>query len=81
MNEHYQKWDELAPRGLVLIGLGISLVGQGIIAKANRKGFFAWFFWGTLGLIVLNTGISIFGEATKERALYEVDVQKLRESI
>lgn len=81
MNEHYQKWDELAPRGLILIGLGVSLTGQGIIAKANKKGIVAWFFWGTLGLLVLNAGISIFGEAIKERALYELEVQKLRETV
>ncbi len=81
MNEHYQKWDELAPRGLVLIGLGISLTGQGIIDKSNRKGFLRWFFWGTLGLIAINAGISIFGEAVKERTLYEIEVQKLRETM
>jgi len=37
MNENYEKWDELAPRGLVLIGFGICLTGEGIIAKGSRN--------------------------------------------
>jgi hypothetical protein len=81
MNEHYRKWDELAPRGLILIGLGMALTGEGISAKSNRKGFLRWFFLGTLGLAVLNAGIAIFGEAIKARTLYELDVEKLRETV
>jgi hypothetical protein len=79
MNEHYEKWDDLAPRGLILIGLGVSLTGEAISAKARRRGFFNWFLKGVLGLAVLNAGISVFGEAIKNRALYEVDVKQMRE--
>jgi hypothetical protein len=80
MNEHYQKWDELAPRGLLLIGLGISITGQAIIAKAKGRGFFKWFLKGLLGLILINSGVAVFGESVKHRVLYELDIQKLRES-
>lgn len=79
MNENYEKWDELAPRGLLIIGLGMSLLGDAIVAKAKSKGFLRWFLMGTLGLMALNAGISIFGEAVKHRTLYELDVKSLRE--
>ena len=80
MNEHYEKWDELAPRGLALIGFGVSVLGEAIAAKGNKKGFLRWFLSGLVGLVALNAGVSIFGEAVKHRTLYEIDVQKLRES-
>jgi hypothetical protein len=71
MDQHYQEWSESAPRGLLLVGLGVSLVGQATVLKANKKSTLAWVLLGTLGLIVLNAGIAIFGEAVKHRALYE----------
>lgn len=80
MNTHYEKWDELAPRGLVLIGLGISITGEAISAKSKKRGFLRWFITGVIGLVCLNAGISIFGEAVKERTLYELDLKEVRES-
>ncbi|MDZ4671297.1 MAG: hypothetical protein SH821_10545 [Phototrophicales bacterium] len=80
MNEHYEKWDELAPRGLILIGLGISVTGEAISAKSRKKGFLRWFLVGAIGLICLNAGIAIFGEAVKERTLYELDLKAVRET-
>lgn len=79
MNKHYEKWDEFAPRGLLLIGFGMSFLGSAIQARTQNKGFLNWFIKGTIGLIGLNAGISIFGEAVKERTLYELDVKALRE--
>ncbi|GAB4307533.1 MAG: hypothetical protein Kow00117_00740 [Phototrophicales bacterium] len=79
MNKHYQKWDEYAPRGLLLVGFGLSVLGSAIISRAQGKGFFNWFFKGLIGLIATNAGLSIFAEAVKERTLYELDVQALRE--
>jgi hypothetical protein len=76
MNEHYEKWDTLAPRGLALIGLGLSITGQAISVKSRGRGFLRWFLLGTLGLIVVNSGVALFGEAVKHRALYEMKVQK-----
>jgi hypothetical protein len=80
MNKHYEKWDEYAPRGLLFIGFGLSLIGNAIQAKAEGKGFLSWFLRGTIGLIAVNAGIAIFGESVKERTLYELDVKALRES-
>jgi hypothetical protein len=79
MNEHYEKWDELAPRGLVLIGLGMSITGDAIATKARGKGFLKWFIKGVIGLVVLNTGIAIFGESVKQRVLYELDVRQMQD--
>lgn len=80
MNKHYQKWDEYAPRGLLLIGFGLSVTGTAIQARANKKGFLNWFIRGLIGLATVNAGIAIFGEAVKERTLYELDVKQLREA-
>jgi hypothetical protein len=76
VNEYYEKWDELAPRGLALIGFGLSLTGQAITMKTRSKPFWRWFILGTIGLVVVNTGISLFGEAVKNRALYEVELKQ-----
>lgn len=76
MNDNYEQWDELAPRGLVLIGFGLSIVGQAIGARSKGKPFWRWFLTGTIGLAVLNTGVAVFGEAVKQRTLYEVRLQQ-----
>lgn len=75
MHENYNKWNQLSPLGLVVIGAGLSLVGDAIIAKARGK---RWFGKGTLGLIVFNAGIAIFGEAVKARAVYEAELNSLK---
>lgn len=76
MNEHYEKWDELAPRGLALIGLGLSITGAAIIRKSKNQSFLGWFLLGTLGLIIVNAGVAVFGEAVKHRALYEMQLEQ-----
>lgn len=78
MNEHYRKWDSLAPRGLALIGLGMSLTGEAIIAKSKRRGFLRWFLLGVIGLVCINSGVAVFGESVKERTLYELEVAQRR---
>ena len=71
MDQHYESWSTNAPRGLLLIGAGVSIVGQAIVLKAQRRAGWKWFLMGFLGLIVLNSGVAIFGESVKQRALYE----------
>ncbi|GAB4546012.1 MAG: hypothetical protein OHK0023_05150 [Anaerolineae bacterium] len=66
-------WETLAPLGLVLIGFGLSLTGEAMRMRTQKKGFLRWFLVGTIGLSVLNAGISVFGDAVKRRALREVD--------
>lgn len=71
MDQHYQKWSELAPRGLLLIGAGLSLIGQATILKARKRPSLGWIVLGSLGLAVLNAGVSVFGESIKHRTMYE----------
>jgi hypothetical protein len=75
MNEHYEKWDELAPRGMVLIGLGLSVTGAAIANKAKGRG---WLIPGIIGLMIVNAGIAIFGEAVKHRTLYEAKLEQFQ---
>ncbi len=74
MTEHYDAWQKLAPRGLVVIGAGLSIVLEAAGLKVKGAAFWRWFTLGTLGLAVFNWGIAIFGEAVKHRALYEVEL-------
>ena len=71
MDQHYQQWSELAPRGLLMIGAGASILGHATILKARRRSGVLWVLWGIVGLVVLNAGVSIFGESVKHRTLYE----------
>ena len=66
------KWRLLAPLGLALIGFGVSVVGYAVELRISGTGSAAWFAWGTLGLVVLNSGVACFGEAVKHRALLEL---------
>jgi len=63
----YRKWMILAIAGLLLIGFGVSLVGESILIKSQTDNFWIWGAWGTLALIVLNAGVSLFGQAVIER--------------
>jgi uncharacterized membrane protein HdeD (DUF308 family) len=55
-----KKWFWFSVLGLVLVGAGLSVVGEAIIAKTNHE---AWFLFGTLGLILVNSGLCFFGTA------------------
>lgn len=76
MDTHYEKWQTLAPLGLVAVGLGASLAGQAAIWKARRCPTWTWVTLGTLGLASLNAGLCLFGEAVKHRTLYEWGVRE-----
>lgn len=68
----FTKWRIFAPLGLATIGLGLSIVGNGIGLKTSGTATLEWFLWGTAGLICTNAGIALFGEAVKCRVLYEL---------
>lgn len=72
---HYQKWRYLSPLGLATIGLGASLLGHSIELKTTGAPLAGWFWWGTLSLIVLNSGVALFGEAVKARVLFDMSQQ------
>ncbi len=49
--------------GLATIGLGLSLMGEALLMKYEQADFWQWFTWGTLALVVINSGIALFGKA------------------
>ena len=56
------KWLAFSISGLVLFGFGLSLLGEAIILKYENKPF----FWvGTLALVVVNSGLCLFGNAIR----------------
>jgi hypothetical protein len=63
----------LAPVGLFLVGLGFSIASDAVIRKGKQE---SWFFRGTLGLILLNSGISVVGEAVRQRIHADLDIQR-----
>ena len=46
---------------MLLLGLGLSLLGEAILYKSNND--FNWFYWGTAALTTFNAGIGLVGEA------------------
>ncbi|MEM6841770.1 MAG: hypothetical protein AAF632_06065 [Bacteroidota bacterium] len=60
-------WIISAVTGLVLIGLGLSLFGDAVIAKYEQR---PWFWSGTFSLIVVNSGISLVGQSVVYRIKY-----------
>lgn len=75
LHEQYEKWNFFAPFGLLILGLGLSLVGDAVVSKSQGR---AWFVKGTLGLFIFNAGIALFGEAVKARTLYEWELKQLK---
>ena len=62
-----RRWLLFSIGGLILIGAGVSIVGQAIILKAGESAFWSWFMLGTAGLVVLNSGVSCVGQGVIEK--------------
>lgn len=69
--QHYDTWKWQAPLGLTTVGFGASLLGHASNMKAKNAATWKWVAAGTASLVVLNAGLSLFGDAVKHRALYE----------
>lgn len=69
---HRKQWLILSPLGLALIGFGASVTLYAGELRVENAGFWTWFGWGTLGLVILNSGVACFGEAVKHRVLHEL---------
>ena len=65
-------WLVFAPLGLALIGFGASVTGYAVELRTLGAPFWTWFWWGTAGLVILNSGVVYFGEAVKRRVLAEL---------
>lgn len=65
-----RKWFVYSVAGMILLGLGLSLLGEAIIYKS--KDDFNWFFWGTAALATFNAGIGLIGEAIVLKVKLEI---------
>ena len=54
------RWWLYSVGGLLLIGAGLSILGEAIIAKSRCE---AWILVGTLAIILVNTGICLVAGA------------------
>jgi hypothetical protein len=70
-NKYYRKWLVQAPIGLVIIGFGASLISEAAMLKYSGAPTWDWVSYGTIALIVFNSGISVFGGAILHRVRYE----------
>jgi hypothetical protein len=70
--DDYRAWKVLAPSGLLCVGFGISMVADASSRRGRRSPTLQWFGQGTAGLVLLNGGLSLFGEAVKRRALHDI---------
>jgi len=48
---------------LALVGMGLSISIEAGFRKWNENPTWEWVCMGTVGLLILNTGLSLFGEA------------------
>ncbi len=69
-NIHYKRWLIFAPVGLVLTGFGLCLVAEAAILKFKGAPTLDWVLYGTIALVVFNSGLSFFGTAVVERIRY-----------
>jgi len=58
-----------APIGLVLVGAGLSMAIDAGLNKANGQ---SWFWYGTLALVIFNSGLCVFGDAIVKRVKDEM---------
>lgn len=72
---HKEKWLAFAPAGLLTIGLGTCLVQWAADKKRNGEATTEWVAAGSLALVVLNAGVSLFGRGVVEKVLHEVREQ------
>lgn len=59
------KWLLFSISGLLLVGAGISVIGEAILLKGAGEGFF---WMGTAGLVLFNAGLSLFGQGVVFRS-------------
>jgi membrane-bound ClpP family serine protease len=72
----YKKWLYMAPIGLVVFAFGACLVAEAAMTKYGGAPLFEWIAYGTFALIVLNSGLCVFGGAILNRARFEREHEK-----
>lgn len=77
--KYYRRWLIRAPIGLVLIGFGACLIAEAAMDKYEGTPFWQWVAYGTVALVVFNSGLSLFGDAILQRSRYERALEKEQE--
>ena len=72
-----QKWLVYSVAGLLLIGAGLSVSIDAAFLKAEMDGTYMWIYQGTLGLVLFNAGISLFGQAI----IYRIKLMKQKNDL
>lgn len=75
---HKAKWLLFSPLGLATIGAGASMVHWAGSLKDQQVPTRKWVVAGTAALVVLNTGLSLFGRGVVEKVLHEVQERPQR---
>ena len=68
------KWLFYSISGLLLLGMGLSILGEAIILKFTQSD--GWVIWGTLALIITNSGFCLFGQAIIEKVKIGLNREK-----
>lgn len=63
MKDLKRKWLLYAVAGLLLIGAGLSLTIDAALMRLKEPNTHYWFYYGTFGLVVFNSGVCFFGQA------------------
>ncbi|MEQ8705882.1 MAG: hypothetical protein RIC19_18280 [Phaeodactylibacter sp.] len=78
--QYYRRWLLRAPAGLVLIGFGACLIAEAAMDKYEGVPTWEWVAYGTIALVVFNSGLSIFGDSILQRVRYERAREKEKEA-
>ncbi len=70
-----RKWLIYAVGGILLMGFGLTLLGESIILKTDDREWWMWFGLGTLALTVFFAGLSLFGQGVVYRTLIFTQIQ------
>ncbi|GAA0309795.1 hypothetical protein GCM10009528_29010 [Kineococcus aurantiacus] len=65
-------WKRLAPAGLLLVGAGLSTAVDAAQRRASGAATLRWGGQGTVGLVLVNAGLCLFGESVKRRTRHEL---------
>ena len=72
--EMKKKWLFYSITGLLMFGMGLSIVGESIILKYKQSD--DWFLWGAFALIIANSGLCFFGQAVIEKVKIVINLDK-----
>ncbi|PWJ52912.1 hypothetical protein SAMN06264364_11648 [Quadrisphaera granulorum] len=69
--EDLSVWKRLAPSGMLLVGTGLCVTLDASARRSSGSPLLRWVAEGTAGLVLVNAGLALYGEAMKRRGLYD----------